>query len=167
MKRADPGKLRVGAMPGDDLLPRTRWQRTHAVTIDAPLRQVWYMLLHVLRAARASGPEALCVLRFEPERSFVLGSPCLMAGDGVADARAFRASWSFALEPVAHATTRVRVRLRADYDQSAAVAAACALLAPVYELMQRRQLRTLKRRAEAYPRKPATAAGLYPQRSGA
>jgi hypothetical protein len=57
------------AMPGDDFLARARWQRTHAITIEAQLAHVWHMLLHVLRAARASGRESLCVLRFEPDRA--------------------------------------------------------------------------------------------------
>jgi hypothetical protein len=143
--------LRGGAisMPGDDLLASARWQRTHAITIEAQLGQVWLMLLHVLRAARTSGRETLCVLRFEPQRSFVLGSPCLLASATRPRSRTWRASWAFALEPVGDSATHVRVRLRADYDASARVATACALLAPLYELMERRQLRTLKQRAEA------------------
>jgi hypothetical protein len=165
MTLSGQGKLRGREMPGDDLLAHARWQRTHAITIDAELSQVWRMLLHVLHAARVSGHQTLCVLRFEPERSFVLGSPCLLAGEGIGDARAWRASWAFALEPAGRSMTRVRVRLRADYDPSATVAAACALLAPVYELMERRQLRMLKRRVEAQAPKRALEVRVYDGRA--
>jgi hypothetical protein len=145
------------AMPGDDFLARARWQRTHAITIEAQLAHVWHMLLHVLRAARASGRESLCVLRFEPERSFVLGSPCLMPGAAARGLPTWRASWAFALEPAGVSATRLRVRLRTDYDSSPTAATAYALLAPLYEIMERRQLRTLKRRAEARVHQPKLA----------
>ena len=64
-------------------------------------------------------------------------------------APAVRATWAFVLEPLGAAATRLRVRVRAEYGRSLAASLLRPLVGALQEVMERKQLRTLKERVEA------------------
>lgn len=37
----------AGALPGDEIIPNPHWQTTHAITIDAPARDIWPWLVQM------------------------------------------------------------------------------------------------------------------------
>jgi hypothetical protein len=100
----------------------------------------------------ASGSEVVAVLRLEPPRALVLGDPALLPGSSTASTSPVRATWSFALEPLGERSTRLHVRVRVAYPPSVKAALARPVLTAMHEVMQRKQLRTLKQRAESAPR---------------
>jgi hypothetical protein len=171
------------ALPGDDLLPEAGFQRTHAVTIEAPADHVWPWLVQ-MGARRAGwysfdaldndgmpsatainpglqriavgdvipalprGPDGFVVLRVEDERLLVLGDPSLLDGVRRAEGPPWRTSWAFVLEPIGPAATRLLVRARADYPPRPGLLFTRVLMGAAHEVMERRQLRNLRRRAE-------------------
>ena len=98
---------------------------------------------------KASGPDGFAVLALDAPRALVLGDPSLLAGRPRPPEGAPRATWAFCLEPRGDAATRLFVRVRVAYAPSLTA----ALLAPIvlfaHEIMERKQLRTLRQRAEA------------------
>jgi hypothetical protein len=97
------------------------------------------------------------VLRAEPPRLLVLGSPSLSsearASDkswGMFGAR-YDSTWAFVLEPVGDTATRLVVRVRGRVQPGARATLARVALRPIHEVMERTQLRNLKRRAESAP----------------
>lgn len=96
----------------------------------------------------SSGSAGVAVLRLEPPHALVLGDPSLVPGRPAPSAGAPRATWTFALEPIGDRATRLRVRVRADYQPGLKAALAKPVIVALHEVMERKQLRTLKRRAE-------------------
>lgn len=110
-------------LAGDTALPAAGFQKTLAITVEAPPSRVWPWLLE-LAARRAH--DGAGVLALVPGRSMVIGDP--------------RASWAFGLEPIGDDATRLTVRARAVVRP---------VMSAVHERIERRQLQDLKRRAEA------------------
>jgi len=101
--------------------------------------------------ARPEGPGGFAVLQLEESRCLVLGSPSLEdGGDGSGEPR-WRTTWAFLLEPIGDEATQLTVRVRADYEPGPKMALMLPAVAMAHELMERRQLHNLRRRAEARP----------------
>ena len=92
----------------------------------------------------------MAVLRMEPERLLLLGSPTLLPGvsrqDGASPS--WQVSWAFVLLPIGGDATRLVVRVRAEAEPSARALLTRPLLGLAHEIMEREQLRNLARRAE-------------------
>jgi hypothetical protein len=173
------------ALPGDELLPRARFAKTHATTIEAPVDRVWPWLVQM--GARRAGwysfdfldngrkpsaeriipelqalavgdiipalpntSEGFAVLAMDAPRSLVLGDPSLLpGGTRPAGAPPQKTTWAFVIEPIGTAATRLTVRARAEYALDPKMAIMAPLLGVAHEVMERRQLYNLRRRAEA------------------
>jgi hypothetical protein len=100
--------------------------------------------------ATPRGDGGFAVLRIEPQRALVLGAPRLLrnAPPEAADAPPYDSTWAFQLEPVGPAATLLTVRVRAAFERNLRSALIRATVPALHEIMQRRQLRNLKRRAE-------------------
>jgi hypothetical protein len=98
---------------------------------------------------KAEGSEGFTVLILDPPRALILGDPSLLPGRVRPDPHAPRATWAFVLEPLGAAATRLRVRVRAEYGRSLAASLLRPLVGALHEVMERKQLRTLKERVEA------------------
>jgi hypothetical protein len=161
-------------LAGDELLPAARVQLTHAIDIEAPPPAVWPWLVQMGRRRagwyswdrldnggkpsadriipelqalavgdvvswREAWPaEGFLVKRIEPERHLVLGSKA----DDYDD------TWAFALEPIGDGATHLVTRYRAAYRLSPRMLAVRSIMAPLHAFMERKQLATLKQRAE-------------------
>lgn len=93
------------------------------------------------------------VLRLEPERALVLGSPSLLPGprpESPPPEPPFQDTWSFHLEPIGDSATHLSVRVRGNYLSSVRMSALRVALPLAHEVMQRRQLHNLKWRSEQY-----------------
>ena len=178
-----------GRLPGDDLV-HDRYRTTHAVTIDAPVDEVWPWLVQMGygrggwytydRLERVIGagdfaeggsaeriiPElqslsmgdtvafslsgGATVAGLDPPRSIVLRFPMDLFSAAPASERSRAVldwTWAFVLEPV-DGGCRLIVRVRAD-PRPSVLALALPVLEPVHFVMERKMLRTIKRRAEA------------------
>jgi hypothetical protein len=93
-------------------------------------------------------PGGFAVLRIEPERALVIGAPGLLPGGDPPDAPPWRTTWAFALEPIGADATRLVVRVRADYRPGPKMAVVAPIMGALHEVMERRQLHNLCRRAE-------------------
>ena len=91
------------------------------------------------------------VLRVEPHRHLILGSPSLRRAGAACPAAdpPIRMTWAFVLEPVGEDATLLCVRVRADSESGVGALARHAWAIVAHEIMQREQLVNLKRRAEA------------------
>jgi hypothetical protein len=98
---------------------------------------------------KAQGSEGFAVLLLDAPRALVLGDPALLPGRAARDPHAPCATWAFALEPLSTAATRLHVRVRADYERSLAASLLRPIVSALHEVMERKQLRTLKQRIEA------------------
>lgn len=168
------------ALPGDDLLPHARFERTHTQRIAAPPDRVfpwlvqmgcgrggWYSYDFIdnggLPSATRIIPElqdlevgdliaeddaAFAVLAIVEGRALVLGSPSLLPGEG-AEEGPFQSTWSFLVEPIGERESLLTVRVRADFEPSLRMTATRLLFGVTHEVMERKQLRTLKQRAES------------------
>jgi hypothetical protein len=172
-------------LPGDALLPRSLFQRTHATTIDAPVEHVWPWLVQM--GARRAGwysfdlldngrvpsadyiipelqslsvgdiipalpksPDGFAVLSLDAPRSLVLGDPSLLPGGRRPKAAPpWKTTWAFVLEPIGGVATRLTVRVRAEYAPSLKMAVVLPVMRLAHEVMERRQLHNLRRRAQA------------------
>jgi hypothetical protein len=167
---------------GDDLLV-ARFQKTHGITIEAPVDKVWPWLVQI--GARRAGwysfdlldnggthsadcilpdlqtlsvgdiipalpksPNGFAVLRLEPERVLVLGDPSLLPGGARPGGPPWRTTWAFVLEPIGATATRLTVRVRVDYLPGWKMTCVRLVMALAHEVMERRQLYNLRRRAE-------------------
>jgi len=165
---------RLWRIEGDDILPRARAKLTHAAVIDAPPADVWPWLLQMggqragwyswdvldnggvrsadriipqlqhlaigdVLPARPVGAEGFEVLRIVPERALVLGGISAQ----------WKGTWAFVLEPLGDGKTRLITRYRAAYPPSVRMSILLPVLAAVHRFMERKQLRTIKQRAEA------------------
>jgi hypothetical protein len=63
----------------------------------------------------------------------------------------WRSTWAFVLEPIGEDATRLHVRVRGDFVRSAKTAIVVSALLAAHEVMERRQLRNLRRRVERAP----------------
>lgn len=100
--------------------------------------------------ALPASADGFAVLAMDRPRSLVLGDPSLLAGGTrPAGAPPWKTSWAFVLEPIGHAATRLIVRVRADYAPDAKMALLGPMLGVAHEIMERRQLHNLRRRAGA------------------
>jgi hypothetical protein len=157
---------------GDDVLATAAGQLTHAITVDASPQELWPWLVQMgcqragwyswdvldngrkpsasriipelqrlsvgdVLPARPVGTEGFKVLRIVPERALVLGS-LTPDWDG---------TWAFELEPLAGGRTRLVTRYRAA-GTGLKMTLLLPLYAAVHAFMERKQLRTLKARAE-------------------
>jgi hypothetical protein len=99
---------------------------------------------------KATGPEGFTVLALDPQRALVLGDPSLLSGRQPKPlGGAARATWAFSLEPIGDAATHLVVRVRAEFQPSLLTTLLRPVIVAVHDVMERKQLRTLKQRAEA------------------
>jgi proline iminopeptidase len=89
------------------------------------------------------------VLQLEEERLLILGDPALAPGGRRQGGPPWRTTWTFALEPIGADATRLVVRVRGDYEPGVKMAVMAPVMRTLHEVMERRQLRNLRRRAEA------------------
>jgi hypothetical protein len=99
--------------------------------------------------ALPKSPNGFAVLRLEPERTLVLGDPSLLPDGARPGGPPWRTTWAFVLEPIGGTATRLIVRARADYAPGWTMTLVRTLMALAHEVMERRQLHNLRRRAEA------------------
>jgi pimeloyl-ACP methyl ester carboxylesterase len=99
---------------------------------------------------KAEGSEGFAVLVLDPPRALVLGDPSLLPDRATHHAHAPRGTWAFSLEPLGTTATRLYVRVRADYEPSLAASLLRPIVGALHEVMERKQLRTLKQRVEAH-----------------
>jgi hypothetical protein len=96
---------------------------------------------------KPTGPEGFTVLALDPPHSLVLGDASLLR-PGTPPPGGPRGTWAFSLAPRDDGGTRLTVRVRIDYHPRLAVALLRPLVTVLHEIMQRKQLRTLKQRVE-------------------
>jgi hypothetical protein len=87
---------------------------------------------------RPTGTEGFEVLVVEPGRALVLGS----------STPDFHGTWAFVLEPIGERKTRLVTRYRAAFEPSAKMTVMKPWMRSLHAFMERKQLRTLKERAE-------------------
>ena len=109
---------------------------------------------------KATGPEGFAVLMLEPPRALVLGDLSLLPGRPAPSPGAPRATWAFSLEPGGDAGTHLVVRVRAEYRPSLTASLVRRIVWITHEVMERKQLRTLKQRAEDERRRRLAAAAV-------
>lgn len=164
----------AAAMPGDELVPDASFNATRAITIDAPPEAVWPWVVQIGygRAGwysydlfdNAARPSAEAVLPgFQDPK---VGDWVPMASK-VNEATAFKikafepngwmlwekpqSTWAWKLIPLDEGRTRLVVRLKALYDWHAPGSALLTLILLEFAdfPMMRKQLKGMKRRAEA------------------
>jgi hypothetical protein len=159
---------------GDELLPEARAQLTHAIDIEAPPARVWPWLAQMggqragwyswdrldhggkpsadrivpalqhlavgdVIAAAPEGDGGFDVLRVDPGHALILG----------ASTSRYEGTWTFALEPIGADATHLVTRYRAAYAPDLRMRFLRPAMSRVHALMERKQLRTIKHRAEA------------------
>lgn len=165
-------------LPGDAILPDAPFRLTHAIDIEAPPSLVWPWLmqlgcdragwysidaldhggepsveeLHAEWSDRRVGETVhatpaldggYSVLDVQHERCLVLGGEADRLGGHV------RTSWAFVLEPIGADATHLVTRVRGAGDPAwSAWLQGAVIFPPVHALMQRAQLKNVKRLAE-------------------
>jgi hypothetical protein len=160
-------------LPGDDLLPGSKDQWTHAITIAAPPKDVWPWLVQLgcrragwysydgidnggIPSAERIVPELQHVevgdlFAWTPDAydGFIVKAvehehALVIGGDA---GSLYRVSWAFVLEPIDESHTRLLTRTRGECKR---LVGKLRLLVfhPVHFAMQRKQLLNIKRRAE-------------------
>ncbi len=167
----------IASLPGDELLSDVRAQKTHAVDIEAAPSRVWPWLVqmgcrrggwysydrldnggtpsadHIIASlqeiavgdllpATPEDKSGFAVRRVDPERVLVLGS--LPEWN-----LPYQMTWSFVLEPIGSDATHLMVRVRGAWHGGARMKLYRPLILAVHDVMERKQLATLKLRAEA------------------
>lgn len=135
--RARPDSER--RLPGDDLLPPSCGTVTEAITIEAPVADVWPSV------ERLAANDDLAVLDREPGRALVLGSPSLLARVEI-EPSAYLVTWAFFLEPIDAGATYLVVRVRADFTSPTLSRVARPFLLALHSWMESAQLRQLEAR---------------------
>ena len=164
---------RVRGLPGDDMLADARAELTHAITIDAPPRDVWPWLVQMgcqragwyswdaldnagVRSADRIIPELqdlavgdVLPMRPTGDAGFTVlriePERALVLGNA---APQWEGTWAFVLEPIGPDRTRLVTRYRAAYPPSIRMALFRPWMAAVHTVMERKQLRTIKHHAE-------------------
>jgi hypothetical protein len=163
-------------MPGDALVPAAQYRSTRAITIAAPVSQVWPWLVQVgcLRAGFYSNdlldnlahPSATTII--PALQDLEVGQPIPMSpSDSPSDRTAFKvhsfqvnewllwskpdSTWAWSLTPTDSGGTRLVTRIRAVYDWRHPLAGLTALVLMEFGdfAMLRRMLRGIKARAES------------------
>lgn len=170
MRREADRKWRI---EGDDILAEGADQLTHAITIDAPPRDIWPWLLQMgcQRAGwyswdvldngrKASASRIIPELQHLEVGDVLPARPVGTEGFHVRRILPERAlilgsitpewdgTWAFVLEPLPHDRTRLVTRYRAAHPDSSKMAMLLPLYARVHAFMEGKQLRTIKQRAE-------------------
>jgi hypothetical protein len=96
---------------------------------------------------KTTGDDGFAVLRLDEERVLALGSPSLLPGAHPWDAP-YDLTWTFVLEPIGDDATHLLARVRAAYHPSLRTSLLRPAITLVHDFMERKQLRTLKQRAE-------------------
>lgn len=91
--------------------------------------------------------------------SFLAGLPATPASRSSVSSRSaliivgstdlYEGTWTLALEPIGDDATHLVTRYRADYEFGARMAVVRPVMTPLHAFMERKQLRTIKQRAEA------------------
>ena len=168
----------IRVLEGDDLVEDAKYVYTHKKNIEAPTGIVWRYLMqlgcdragwysidlldhggkpsidHLVEgwetrapgdklSATPAGDSFFNVYNVEQEKHFIMG------GQGHRLGGDFKVSWAFILEPVGEDATHliVRVRMKAAPEWSEWLQGQI-LAPPIHGLMQRTQLKTIKRLAE-------------------
>lgn len=196
-----PWHLRWGAtdsevktsLPADDLVPNPTGEATHAITINAPVSEVWPWLVQIgqdragfysyswlenlfgcqLRNAERILPEfqhlrAGDSVRLHPE---VPPLPVLICEPNKALVLGSNLShpgtWGFFLKPIDGKTTRLIVRGREQWRNNVLYSLYYRVLfEPAHFVMERRMLLGIKERAERLSRKTGTCRELPDGRTG-
>jgi hypothetical protein len=109
--------------------------------------------------ATPEGSDGFAVLRVDPGAALVLGSPALLRERPGAErpeswgmlGADYDATWAFVLEPIGDAATHLVVRVQADAPPSLRAELMRPVILSIHEVMEKAQMRNLKRRAEAVP----------------
>ncbi len=169
-------------LAGDDLLADARAQLTHAVTIDAPPRNVWPWLVQmgcqragwyswdVLdNAGKRSADRIIPELQHVAPGDIFPWSPGKPEGFDVARVEPEHAlvlhsagpkwegTWAFVLLPLPGDRTRLVTRYRAAYPASLDMAVRLPVMRAMHAIMETKQLRTIKHHAEHVITGAATA----------
>lgn len=99
-------------------------------------------------AMDAKGSAGASVLLLDPARALVLGDSSLLPGRRKPASTAPRATWAFSLEPTGDHGTHLAVRVRAEYAPSLAAELVRRVVTVLHDVMERKQLRTIKHHAE-------------------
>lgn len=134
-------------LAADELVPRPRYQKTMATTIEAPPAEVWPWLVQM--GCRRGAWYCLTILTIRENEALVLGTRSLLNGPRQA-ASAFDDTWAFVLEPIGGQATRLITRVRADYPPEWRMYIMGAWLASAHRVMEWVQLRNLKQRIEGF-----------------
>jgi hypothetical protein len=124
-----------------------------AASADHIIPELQTLAIGDILPIKATGPDGFAVLVLEPPRALVLGDPSLLPGRPSPGPGTPRATWTFSLMPLGDAGTHLAVRVRAEYKPSLLAAVLRQVVWIAHEIMQRKQLRTLKQRAEAERRR--------------
>lgn len=172
-----------GPLPGDEIVPSPNVEATHAVTIEAPIGEVWpwlaqigqdrggfysYTLLENLAGCRIRNadrilPEFQRLVvgdgvrlhpRVPPLPVLICEPPhTLVLGSNTASA----GTWGFYLKAADGDATRLVVRGRGDWGRGPAnLLIARAVFEPAHFIMERGMMLGIKRRAESLRREGAT-----------
>jgi len=158
---------------GDDIVSDARAQLTHAVTVDAPPRDVWPWLVQMgCQRAGWYSWDALDNARRRSADRIVPELQHLAVGDVLparpTGAEGFKVlrivperalvldgasprwagTWAFELQPLGSERTRLVTRYRAAYPPNKRASTVLPALAAVHAFMERKQLRMIKHHAE-------------------
>jgi pimeloyl-ACP methyl ester carboxylesterase len=125
-----------------------------APSADRILPELQQLVVGDVLPVKAKGPDGFTVLALEPPSALVLGDPSLLPSRTPVAATAPRATWAFALTPLAGKATRLYVRVRAEYPRGVIMALLKPLVMALHAFMEGKQLRTLKQRVEAHEHAP-------------
>ena len=104
--------------------------------------------------ATPRGDEGFAVLRVDPNRVLVLGSPSLLPDATAKNLKwsmasaPYDATWSFVLEPIGDDATRLITRVRAQFEPSISMTIASPAILTAHYVMENAQLHNIKRRVE-------------------
>lgn len=115
---------------------------------DRIIPELQHIAVGDILPARPKGDGGFAVLRVDDGRVLTLGSPSLLPG-GKPWGVPYDDSWSFVLEPIGDDATHLVVRIRAAFRPSLQMSLMGPALETVHRFMERKQLRTLKQRAES------------------
>jgi hypothetical protein len=150
----------------NDLMPTYRLRQVERLPVAASVADAWaaargldiYDISHFrsLIWLRVLPERTLAWLRGRPEplsrepgTALVLGSPEIRPEYRQnAHLPAYVMSWAFVLAPIGDDATELQVRVRAAYDAGLKMAATRTIVGAAHEIMERVQLRNLKRRVE-------------------